>query len=333
MRHSLLASLAATLFWTALVLLILPTEHPAAAPVASLSVMEQSVLPTEAHAAPENAVPNGFDDETLLSVQTDQGVRLMNLHSYLTGVLLAEMPVSFEDEALKAQAVACRTYTLSRCHNPRHEGAAICTDSHCCQSWQDAEAAAPEDRERAAAAVRATDGLVLTYDGALIDATFFSCSGGRTEDAAAVWGGDLPYLKSVASPGEESASHYTDELHVPLSDFCAKLTALDDRVCFSGEPGCWVNAVQYTSGGGVDHIELGGCSFRGTALRKAFSLRSTIFDLKLNADEAVFTTRGNGHRVGLSQYGADAMARAGNDFETILKWYYQDVELVHAEAQ
>ena len=91
--------------------------------------------------------------------------------------------------------------------------------------------------------------------------------------------------------------------------------------------------MQYTSGGGVDHIELGGCSFRGTALRKAFSLRSTIFDLKLNADEAVFTTRGNGHRVGLSQYGADAMARAGNDFETILKWYYQDVELVHAEAQ
>lgn len=333
MRHSLLASLAAMLFWTALVLLILPTELPAAAPVTSLSVAEQSTAPTDTHAAPESAAPSRLDDETLLAVQTGQGVRVMDLHSYLTGVLLAEMPVSFADEALKAQAVACRTYTLSRCRAPRHENAAICTDSHCCQGWRDPEEAAPEDRERAAAAVRATNGLVLTYDGALIDATFFSCSGGRTEDAAAVWGGDLPYLKSVESPGEESASHYTDELRVPLSDFCAKLTALDDRVCFSGEPGTWVNAVQYTSGGGVAQIELGGCAFRGTALRKAFSLRSTIFDLRLNADEAVFTTRGNGHRVGMSQYGADAMARAGNDFETILKWYYQGVALVHAEAQ
>ena len=110
------------------------------------------------------------------------------------------MPASFEPEALKAQAVAARTYTVK--HREKHKGK-LCTDSTCCQAFcEDGVFAAfsEEDRERAAAALRETDGLVLTYEGALIDATFFSCSGGRTEDALAVWGTDVPYLCSVASP-------------------------------------------------------------------------------------------------------------------------------------
>ena len=136
----------------------------------------------------------------------------------------------------------------------------------------------------------------------------------------------------MESPGEEDAAHFSDAQHVPLEEFCAKLRELDEQVSFSGEPEAWVQHVQYTAGGGVAELELGGCSFPGTALRKAFRLRSTAFTLTFSAEEAVFTTRGNGHRVGMSQYGADAMARAGNDFETILKWYYRGVCLENASG-
>lgn len=328
MRYSVFSALAAVLVWASLSLLALPSEG--AAPASCAEAATEATAET-ACALPLPEVPSSYDAALRLAVQTENGVEVMDLHSYLTGVLLAEMPVSFEEEALKAQTVACRTYTLNRCRNPRHETAAVCTDAHCCQGWKDPSLVAPEDRERAEEAVRATDGLVLVYQDRLIDATFFSCSGGRTEDAAAVWGGDMPYLKSVESPGEEGAAHFSDELQLPLEEFEATLRTLDSEVQFSGAPESWISAVQYTAGGGVAWIELGGCSFRGTALRKAFGLRSTVFELELNDGEAVFHTKGNGHRVGMSQYGADAMARAGNDYETILKWYYQGVELVHAE--
>ena len=329
MRHSVLAALAVILLWAVLALLvILPDSSSAAPPRPSLSIPE-TAPETEAAAAP---LPKAaFDPEFTLRVQTVDGIQSMDLQSYLTGVLLAEMPASFETESQKAQAVACRTYALSRCQNPRHSGAAVCVDSHCCQGWQDPAQADAAAREKAGAAVRETDGLVLLYQGELIEATFFSCSGGRTEDAAAVWGGNLPYLQAVESPGEEDAAHFTDEVRIPLADFRAALEGLNSELCFSGDPGTWVEAVRYTAGGGVGQMKLGGQFFQGTALRRAFSLRSTAFHLSLTETEAIFTTRGNGHRVGMSQYGAEAMARAGNDFERILKWYYQGAALIRAD--
>lgn len=334
MRHSVLAALAAALLWATLALLILPAK-PAAADGPSIPVSHSAAETETAPPGPTEAVPAAaqtpvFDATCQLAVLTPDGVRQMDLHSYLIGVLLAEMPVSFGAEALKAQAVACRTYTLERCRRCAHVEAAVCTDSRCCQAWTDPAEAPSEARTLAEAAVTATDGLVLLYQGALIDATFFSCSGGRTEDAAAVWGNDLPYLKAVESPGEEAAAHFTDELRISLEDFRGTLAALDGEIRFSDDPGAWLEAVRYTAGGGVASLRLCGRSFRGTALRKAFTLRSTAFSLSLSAEGAVFTTRGNGHRVGMSQYGAAAMARAGNDFETILKWYYTGVDLVNA---
>ncbi|MBO4418512.1 MAG: stage II sporulation protein D [Oscillospiraceae bacterium] len=331
MRDSVLAALAAVLVWAALALLVLPLDKPAVPPD-SPHVPAVETAPAAAKApAPLPQAPD-FDRNCRLAVQTEQGIRDMDLQTYLTGVLLAEMPVSFAEEALKAQAVACRTYTMSRTRHSRHENAAVCTDSRCCQGWRDPTEAEPAAREKAEAAVRATDGLVLLYRGQLIDATFFSCSGGRTEDAAAVWGSDLPYLRTVESPGEEDAAHFADELRLPLEDFRQTLTALDSEVSFSGSPDTWIASVRCTAGGGVAELVLGGRVFRGTELRKAFSLRSTAFDLRLGEDGAVFTTRGNGHRVGMSQYGAQAMALGGDDFETILKWYYQGVELVLADG-
>ena len=334
MRYSVFSAVIVVLFWIALPLLVVrgdatPGTSTEAAPIARLdteALRRHSENATEYDAASmeESEV---FDAAFRLPVLQNGKTESMTLDRYLTGVLLAEMPVSFADEALKAQAVASRTYALRSYQHRRHDGAAVCTDAGCCQGWTDPDCVDPAARAKAADAVRATDGLVIRYEGALIDATFFSCSGGQTEDAAAVWGSEMPYLHAVESPGEESAAHFTDETRISLAELQTGLAELDDAVCFSGHPADWIGAVTYTPGGGVDKIELGGRSFRGTQLRKRFRLRSTAFTLELSDEEAVFHTRGYGHRVGMSQYGADAMARAGNDFETILKWYYQGVEI------
>ena len=274
-----------------------------------------------------------FDAHFRLPVLQDGQTVPLDLYEYLTGVLLAEMPASFPEEALKAQAVASRTYALRSYRHRRHDAAALCTDSGCCQGWRDPAQADPAARARAEAAVRATDGLVIRYEGELIDATFFSCSGGQTEDAAAVWGSDLPYLRAVESPGEEGAAHFSDETRVPLAEFRAGLEELDPELRLPEDPADWIGPVTRTAGGGVETITLGGRPFTGKALRKRFGLRSTAFRLRLDSAEAVFETRGYGHRVGMSQYGAEAMARAGNDFETILKWYYRGVTVEPYEGE
>lgn len=334
MKQSLAAALLVMLFWVVLPLLSLSTAGASAevlppspeTPAPPGPAEEPSPAPTGAPAA-EAA---GFDEGFRLPVLRKGSLVSLDLHSYLTGVLLGEMPMSFETEALKAQAVACRTYALRLYRHRRHGDAAICTNSNCCQAWRDPDTADPADRARAEAAVLATDGLAAYYDGALIDATFFSCSGGRTEAAVAVWGSDFPYLQAVDSPGEEEASYYVNRRTIPLSEFKSILKQEDAAVDFSGPRSEWIGAVTHTAGDGVDTMALGGRSFRGTRLRSLFSLRSTDFTLELTETEAVFTTHGYGHRVGMSQYGANAMARDGNDFETILKWYYQGVEIKRA---
>ena len=143
---------------------------------------------------------------------SDGTVQSMDMEEYLTGVVLAEMPASFEGEALKAQAVAARTYAAKAQASNKHTGGSICTDSRCCQAYiSEREYLENGGTELGIAKIRgavsATKGEVLTYQGELIDATYFSCSGGSTEDAQAVWGVDFPYLKAVSSPGEEKAEY------------------------------------------------------------------------------------------------------------------------------
>ena len=270
-------------------------------------------------------MPSFYTKDSAVSVCLTDGTELA-LDAYLQRVLLGEMPISFEKEALKAQAVAARTYTAKAMAGGKH-GGKLCTDSTCCQAFCDAAAFAsftPEEREKAADAVRETDALVLTYDGALIEATFFSCSGGRTEDAVAVWGTDYPYLRSVESPGEEAAKYDTDSRLVSKREL---ETALE--ITLSDNAASWAGAVQLTSGGGVETIELGGKRFLGVYLRKALGLRSTAFTVTPEGDALRFDTRGYGHRVGLSQYGANAMAADGADFREILRHYYSGTALLN----
>lgn len=288
-------------------------------------------LPAEAEpavSAPAQEAPTAlpaFDAAVTLRVRTDSGTQELSLREYLIGALLAEMPTDFPAEALRAQAVASRTFALKRMESSKHADAALCTDCSCCQGWRAPDGS--EAAEIAAQAVDATDGLVATYDDSLIEATFFSCSGGRTEAAQAVWGSDVPYLQSVSSPGEEDAPRNEDRVTLSAAEFSATLLSAYPQANLSGAPASWIGAVSRTDGGGIGTVFLGGVPVSGTALRALFSLRSTDIELCVSGEEITLVTRGFGHRVGLSQYGAKAMAEDGSDFCAIVTHYYQGAQI------
>lgn len=252
----------------------------------------------------------------------------MELETYLVGVVLAEMPASFEVEALKAQAVVARTYAL-RAHQGKrkHQEGSVCVESACCQAFRDPEdylanGGTPDNLERVRQAVYRTEGEILLYQGELIEATYFSCSGGRTEDAVAVWGTEIPYLQAVESPGEEDATYFTDEMTLSKS----QLAEILDIPLPENNATLFQN-MTYTDGGGVATLRIGETIYTGTQIRKLLGLRSTAFKVTVSGDSVTFQTRGYGHRVGMSQYGADAMALAGNDYTQILAHYYQGTTL------
>ena len=261
-------------------------------------------------------------------------VRELQEEEYLTEVLLCEMPADFEPEALKAQAVAARTFLHKKEQDGKHQDADVCSDSACCQAWTSREAlkkklgaAFEADYRKAQEAVLATRDEVLVYDGNLIDATFFSCSGGSTESAAAVWGSDVPYLQSVRSPGEEDAARYESSVSFSPEDFKARLCAEGKSPVLSGSPEGWIGDVQYTDGGGVAEMEIGGVQYSGVELRRLLGLNSTKFTVSVGGKGFSFDVLGYGHRVGMSQYGANEMAQNGFSCETILLYYYRGAKI------
>lgn len=279
-----------------------------------------------ASAAPSKEVSSRL---TALVRREDGSVEKWDMDEYLTGVVLGEMPAYFEPEALKAQAVAARTYAAkARASGGKHGDGSVCMDSQCCQAYRSPEAylasgGSAEDVEKIRQAVEDTSGYVLTYGEELIEAVYFSCSGGSTEDAAAVWGADVPYLRATDSPGEENAAHNTDTVTFTAGQFCE---ALGETL--EGDPGDWFGAVAYTAGGGVAEMVIGGKAYTGVQLRQLLGLRSTAFTVTVEESSIRIETRGYGHRVGMSQYGADAMAAAGSTYEDILSHYYSGTDLV-----
>lgn len=285
--------------------------------------------PTEPTSTPSQSVgtePTEPVAQYMIPVLTDEGVVEMELEGYVLGVVLAEVPSSFEPEALKAQAVAARTAALYICRSSRHDGA-VCVSYGCCQAYISREAyfeigGTQEQLERVRSAVKDTDGQVMTYEGDLICAAYFSCSGGSTEDAVAVWGSDVPYLQAVESPGEEFAAVFSDCFEFTVEEFQQALC-----IAIAGDPESWFGEVTYTEGGGVATMVIGGVEYRGTTLRILLGLRSTAFTVSVEGDRIRIETWGYGHRVGMSQYGAQAMALSGSSFEEILCHYYQGAEL------
>lgn len=279
-------------------------------------------VPEMVQSQPETTLPT---QSCTISLRDGETVADMDLEEYLVGVILAELPASFQPEAKKAQAVAARTFAW-KAHTTggKHGDGSVCTDSKCCQAYISPEHYTGTEENVAAAreAVYATAGSVMTYAGTLIEATYFSCSGGSTEDAVAVWGTDFPYLRSTDSPGEENATHYTDTVTFTAEEFQAAL-----GTTLSGNPASWFGMVTYTAGGGVATMKIGGKDYSGTELRTLLQLRSTAFSIQVDGDRISITTRGYGHRVGMSQYGADAMAASGRNWQDILQYYYQGVQI------
>ena len=281
--------------------------------------------------------PGEWDSaHTLRVLQKDGTVEVLTMADYLQRVVAAERPASFEGEALRAQAVCARTYSLWKQAAGSHEadGADICADSSCCQAYIAPEEAAQRWGENEAAwsakiagAVADTDGQVLTYEGAPIQAVFFSSADGSTADAAEVWGRSLPYLVPVDSPEGDEVPNYRSTVTLP-ADSVRKLARGAGLGCdLSGEPSGWFQNLTRSASGRVASVELGGVSLSGGAARSLFSLRSASFDVTEKDGVFTFSVTGYGHGVGMSQYGANAMAKAGSGWREILAHYYTGVEL------
>lgn len=267
---------------------------------------------------------------TVLS-HMDSSSETMPLNDYLVGVVAAEMPASFEDEALKAQAVAARTYTYYKSGSNAHTED-VCTDPGHCQAYftkADMELNWGADYDfyfnKIKNAVYSTQNQHLTYNEEPVMAVFHSMGGGKTENASDVWGNSLPYLVSVDSPGEEMASTYKTSVTVPFSEFCEKI--------HSHYPQATINSFLdisrplLTEGGHVKSMVIGSITIPGTTLRTLFNLRSTKFDMTFENDNIIFHVTGYGHGVGMSQYGANAMAKEGKTYKEILSHYYQGTTL------
>jgi len=272
----------------------------------------------------ESAIPCMVQQE--IKIKDGDLISEIALDEYVLRVLLGEMPSDFEPDALMAQAIAIRTYTLRNIlRGSKHQNADVCTDPSCCQSFVEISdyAGSRKDLDKLMQAVNATENQVLTFQGNLIEATYFSCSGGKTEDAVAVWGTDVPYLQSVSSPGEENAKRYISITTCSYRDFLRKL-GLPENTDLSAEK----FHAEYTEGGGVAKLYITDRVFTGVQIRTLLGLPSTAFTITVANDNVHITTKGNGHRVGLSQYGAEAMAVSGKTYPEILAHYYAGTELV-----
>lgn len=246
---------------------------------------------------------------------------------YVVGVLAGEMPVNFELEALKAQSVAARTYVMKKMSDNKNEDYDIVdtvqnqvyiSDEELRDKWKDKY---QERINKIKTAVLETKGEYLSYNGKLIEAFFFSTSVGKTENSEDVFKQALPYLRSVDSTWDEEVSPvFNDSKEYSLQEFFERLNLkYSDQIK--------VEVLSTTSTGRIKNIKINGKKFTGSEVYKDLSLRSTFFDINQVGSNVIITTKGYGHGVGMSQYGALAMAKKGYKYDEILKYYYQNVQI------
>lgn len=278
-----------------------------------------------------------YNTITLLH-KDDNKTQKINLDEYLYGVVSAEMPASFEEEALKAQAVVARTYTIYKIVNNdgKHGEADICDDSTCCQAWISEEDRKDrwKEKERESNwnkivnAVNSTQGKIITYDGKPINAFFHSNSGGETEAPIDVWGGSgYPYLQSVSTSGEDAYSQYSSEAEFTKAEFEEKIKELHSDFEIDFEDEDCLKIEEYTDGNRVKKMKVGNLELSGVEIRNIFGLRSANFKVSIENNKVKFEVTGYGHGVGMSQTGADSLAKEGKTYEDIIHHYYTNVEI------
>ncbi|MFY9176583.1 MAG: stage II sporulation protein D [Clostridiales bacterium] len=265
----------------------------------------------------------------------------MPMEEYVVGVVAAEMPSAFEMEALKAQAVAARTLAARKLRSKggsgctKHKGADVCSQFNHCQAWIPESQQRKnwgdkyeENRKRIQQAVQETRGYIITYEGKPIEVFFYSTSNGKTEDVAEVFSASLPYYKVVESPGEEDAPRYRETFSFTYDEFI--------RIFRSKYPNSDLSAanlerqieiLSWTDSGRVRDLRVGNTRIKATEFRSLYGLNSTDFTFRFDQGKVYIDTTGYGHGVGMSQIGANAMAREGKDYRDILKHYYTGVEI------
>lgn len=276
-----------------------------------------------------------YDSINLLHKKT-QEIENVKLDDYLCNVVSAEMPADYEIEALKAQAIVARTYTIYKIQNKKHDNADICDDSTCCQAW-----ISKEDRltrwdenkrddnwKKISECVNSTKGKVITYENKVIDAFFHSNSGGITEIPVNVWGGtNYPYLQSVQTSGEEGYTQYSSEVILKNEEVLNKLREKHSDISINFDKDEDIKVLEYTEGTRVKTVQFGNYKISGVEARSLFGLKSTNFEIIKAEGEIKFEVKGYGHGVGMSQTGADSMAKQGANAEQIIKHFYTGVEI------
>lgn len=293
----------------------------------------------------ENNAPVEDEERIKVYMHKTGTYKYMSLTEYLYGVVVAEMPAYFEIEALKAQAIACRSISLYKMSNgnfnaDRHGkgGAHICTFSGHCQAYISYEEAvtkwgkayADSIFEKVRPAVDATKNMVMLYDGAPIDAAYHSMSYKYTDDVKNVWPTCThPYLKSVSSPENDDFNGVFVNETITASVFKQKITAANKKASFSSDASKWIGKITRNESGRIDTIVIGGVEFTGRNIQSVFGLRAANYKIEYNANEQSFkfTTYGRGHGVGMSQYGANLFAKQGYDCIEILTHYYTGVKI------
>lgn len=291
----------------------------------------------------EEPVPQMESTKIQVYITADKRVEEMNLEEYLKGVLAAEMPADFHLEALKAQAVAARTYAYGRIIRKYGNGgedifgADVSTNPQHCQAWISKSQAlknwgskGAENWAKIEKAVNDTYDLILVYNGQVVNPVFHSNSGGCTENSEDVWDGVAePYLRAVKSPGEDRCADYKSITTISVEDFISTIKKTYPKFTIQTKNLLsQVKIAEYTTGGRVKIIKIGNISMKGTEFRTIFSLRSANFKIEMeNSTTLRITCLGYGHGVGMSQWGANYLASKGSSFEDILKYYYTGVEL------
>jgi stage II sporulation protein D len=285
-----------------------------------------------------------YDTRIFVYIKSEDKVEEMAIEEYITGVVAAEMPAEFAYEALKAQAVAARTYAYGRLkglyknEDGYHDNADVCTDYSHCQAWISKEEAMKrwdddnkdEYWNKIKNAVEETRGIIIMYKNIVANPLFHSNSGGKTENAEDVWDiGSVDYLKSVKSEGEEACPTFKTVKEVSAAEFCNTLgkyypeTKLNKNNIFEE-----IEILDQTQGDRVRTIRIKDIIIKGTDFRKIFSLPSANFSINNKNNKIVeITTLGNGHGVGMSQWGANYLAKCNKTWEEILKYYYTGIEL------
>lgn len=265
-----------------------------------------------------------YDSET-------EKITVISREDYIFGVVAAEMPALYEPEALKAQAIAAYTYACFYREQNKNEKYDLTTDPSNSQSFITEEAAkakwgskAEEYTSKIKSAIEDVGQSVITYDGDVILAVYHAISSGKTEDSANVWGKEYPYLKSVDSKGDTEAENYETTISFTSSELKEKLSS---KVKLSGEAKDWLGKITATDSSTVKQIALGGTNLSGSAVRECLELRSSCFTVEFKDDKFTFTVHGYGHGVGMSQYGANYLAKQGKDCEEILLHYYTECKI------